>query len=159
MMLQPRKFKYKTRQKKRRAYSPITTKLVYGDCGLVLERPYRVSAKKIFRLKLFLKRSAKKSSRTGRRFWVSAFPHLPLSRKPKGMRMGKGSGKLSTWYTQIRSGVTIIEFKNLRYGRSRYFFKQISHKFPIPVIFSLKPSRTIFLPGARKTNPLLTNFS
>ena len=157
-MLQPRKFKYKTRQKKRRSYFATNTDLVYGDRGVLLERPYRISAKKIFRLKLFLKRSSKKAARTGRLFWVSAFPHLPLSRKPKGMRMGKGSGKLSTWYTQVRGGVTLIEFKNLRYGRSSYFAKQVAHKLPVPVTITERMSRSIVIPGARKTNPLLTSF-
>jgi len=27
---------------------------------------------------------------------VSLFPHIPLTKKPKGMRMGKGKGKLAT---------------------------------------------------------------
>ncbi len=157
-MLQPRKFRYKTRQKKRRGLFAKNSSLVYGDQGVVLAKPYRISAKKIFRLKLFLKRSSKKSARTKRLFWLSAFPHLPLSRKPKGMRMGKGAGKLSTWYTQVRGGVTLIEFRNLRYGRARYFAKQVSHKLPVPVIIRETLSRNLFVTGARKTNPVLTKF-
>ena len=128
MILQPRKFKYKSRQKGRSAHTPSSTKLSYGTVGLVLLRPLRISAKRIFRLKLFLKKSSKKSDITRRAFWVSVFPHLPLSRKPKGMRMGKGAGKLSNWYTQIRAGKLIVEFKNLRYGRAEYYSKQVTHK-------------------------------
>ena len=95
MILQPRKFKYKTRQKLRRAKIKKHSKLSYGTSGLLLNQPFRISAKKIFRLKLFLKRSSRKSDITKRSFWTPVFPHLPLSKKPKGMRMGKGVGKLS----------------------------------------------------------------
>lgn len=68
MMLQPRKFKYKTRQKVRSAAHPGTPKMAYGSAALVILRPFRISAKRIFRLKLFLKRSARKSDITRRAF-------------------------------------------------------------------------------------------
>lgn len=68
MMLQPRKFKYKSRQKNRSATVPSVTKMVYGDMALVLLKPFRISAKRIFRLRLFLKRSARKSDFTNRAF-------------------------------------------------------------------------------------------
>jgi hypothetical protein len=44
-----------------------------------------------------LKRSMKKSDHTRRFIWFLAFPHLPLTRKPNGIRMGKGKGKLECW--------------------------------------------------------------
>ena len=68
MMLQPRKFKYKTKQKARRGKFAKNSSLAYGDKGLTILRPYRISAKKIFRLRLFLKRAVKKSARTKRTF-------------------------------------------------------------------------------------------
>lgn len=157
-MLQPRKFKYKTRQKKRSAHTPSTPRLAYGTMSLILLRPFRISAKRIFRLKLFLKRSSRKSDFTRRAFWVSIFPHLPLSRKPKGMRMGKGAGKLSTWYTQIRSGKTLVEFKNLRLGRAAYYSKQVAHKLPVPAVFDYESTRNIKLVHSSKTNPTLLTY-
>jgi ribosomal protein L16/L10AE len=61
-----------------------------------------------------------------------AFPHLPLTRKPKGVRMGKGKGKLECWFTNISPGSVLIEFKNLRKGRSSFFMKQMTHKLGVP---------------------------
>ena len=158
MILQPRKFKYKSRQKGRRAHTPSQIRLSYGTVGLALLRPLRISAKRIFRLKLFLKKSSRKSDITRRAFWVSIFPHLPLSRKPKGMRMGKGAGKLAHWYTQIRSGKLIVEFKNLRLGRSKYYAKQVSHKLPIASLFIMQPTRSLKLVGSARTSPNLISF-
>lgn len=158
MLLQPRKFKFKTRQKKRSAYQSATTKVCYGSIALVLLQPLRISAKRIYRLKLFLKRSARRSDITRRAFWVSIFPHLPLSRKPKGMRMGKGAGKLSTWYTQIRGGKNLIEFKNLRLGRAIYYSRQVAHKLPVSSTTYRAKTRNLGLVQSRRANPDLCFF-
>ena len=42
--------------------------------------------------------------------------------------MGKGKGKLSIWFTQIPTGHTLIELRNLRNGRAVYFLKQVQHR-------------------------------
>lgn len=132
MMLQPRKFKFKNRHKKRTVLSWRHNETCYGDIGLRVLRPYRVSAKKIFRLKVFLKKAVKKSEITKRRVWFNLFPHIPLTKKPKGVRMGKGSGKLNTWVIYLRGGCLIVEFKNLRPGRAEYFLKKVKTKITVP---------------------------
>ena len=157
-MLQPRKFKFKTRHKLRSALLSTYPKLKYGTFALVLLRPLRISAKRIFRLKLFLKRSARRSDITKRSFWVSIFPHLPMSRKPKGMRMGKGAGKLSSWFTQIRGGRQLVEFKNLRKGRAAYYSLQVSHKLPVPTSTYTLKTRNIRLVQSWGVNPDMAMF-
>lgn len=42
--------------------------------------------------------------------------------------MGKGKGKLSIWATQIYTGHILIEFKNLRNGRAKYYIRQSQYK-------------------------------
>lgn len=49
--------------------------------------------------------------------------------------MGKGTGKLTCWFTLIKSGSTIIEFKNLRYGRAFYYMRQFSFKMSCNTVF------------------------
>ena len=77
-------------------------------------KPVHLSAAQIFRFKLFLKKAVKKSDKTRRFSWLLAFPHLPLTKKPNGIRMGKGKGKLECWFTNVSGGSVLIEFKNLR---------------------------------------------
>jgi large subunit ribosomal protein L16 len=136
LLLQPRNFIYKRKQKSRSLISfnnsYLKQNLSYGNSGLMILKPLHLSSFQLFRLKLFLKRSSKKSDRTRRIFWFNAFPHIPLTRKPKGLRMGKGKGKLKCWFTNIRGGSIIIQFKNLRLGRSLLFMKQLTYKFGIP---------------------------
>lgn len=130
MVLQPRRFKYKLRQKSRKlpATQNFKKKLNFGQAGLMLKQPLRLNSKRLFRIKLFLKKAAKRSENTRRRVWVNAFPHLPLTKKIIGSRMGKGKGKLSIWSVQLYTGHILIEFKNLRNGRVKYYLRQSQYK-------------------------------
>jgi large subunit ribosomal protein L16 len=127
LILKPRNVKYKKFHKKRRLlFFQKLTRLKLGTSGLLLLQPLRLKSTAIYRLTLFLKKAVRKFDKTHRVFWFSAFPHLPLTRKPIGARMGKGKGKAKKWFALIKGGVNLIEFLNLRTGRALYFFKQIS---------------------------------
>jgi len=91
----------------------------------------RLHSKDISKYKLLLKKACKRSDMTLRKFWICAFPHLPLSRKIVGSRMGKGKGKFDGWCSSVSAGVVFIEFKNLRPGRSNYFLTQIQYRLPV----------------------------
>lgn len=69
MVLQPRKFKYKLRHKHRALNYNFRSKhvLSFGQIGLSLTKPLRINSKKMFRLGLFLKRSAKRGDKTLRK--------------------------------------------------------------------------------------------
>lgn len=126
MVLQPKKIKFKSIQKGR-SLRPKLRKfaLNFGSVGLLLTQPLQISSKRIFRLKLFIKKAAKRSDYTLRKVWLNAFPHLPLTKKPIGSRMGKSKGKLSLWHAQLYPGFILIEFKNLRFGRAVYYSSQL----------------------------------
>nr|QPL15912.1 ribosomal protein L16 [Strombidium sp.] len=133
MVLRPRKFKFKNKQKKR-SYIKISQKpikLVYGQYGLVTLQPLKLYSKQIFRFKLFLKKGAKRADKTKRQVWFNMFPHLPLTRKVSGSRMGKGKGKLSGWVSVVTTKTNLFEFKNLRIGRAYYYLNQMRYKLQI----------------------------
>lgn len=158
MLLQPRKFKYKSKQKNRTVYKWTLTKLTYGDCGLRTLQPLRMSSRQIARLKIFLKKAVRKSDLTKRQIWFNTFPHMPLTKKPKGVRMGKGTGILNAWQIQIRGGVFIFEFKNLRPGRAIHFFKTIATKIPTNTTPHFNYNKIIQLRGSRSCSPLISSF-
>lgn len=152
MLLQPRKFRFKTKQKGRSVLKWKSNLLNYGDCGLKTLNPLRMSSRQIFRIKLILKKAVRKSDITKRKVWFNTFPHLPLTKKTKGMRMGKGSGKLNAWQSYLRGGSYVFEFKYLRPGRALYFFKRISMKIPTKTCYNFTSPRYISYYGQRKTN-------
>jgi ribosomal protein L16 len=85
-------------------------------------------------MKLYLKKARRKSDKTHRKIWFNLFPQLPLSKKPANVRMGKGKGKLKTWFINVRCGTVLVEYDNLRHGRCLYFFNQSAYKLGVPVV-------------------------
>ena len=151
MLLQPRIFKYKKIQKRRSIiFFKSNNKLKFGDNGLLLLKTIQLSSNHLLKFKLFLKKAIKKRDKTKRFFWFNSFPHLPLTKKSTGSRMGKGKGKLKCWHTNIKSGVFLIEFINLRFGRSKYFFKQIVFKLGIKAKLFYLNKRFINYPFSKK---------
>jgi hypothetical protein len=69
LLLQLRKFKYKLGQKARQLPLKVcpSNTLNFGQTGLVLTQPLRLSSKRIFRIKLFVKKAAKRSEKTRRK--------------------------------------------------------------------------------------------
>lgn len=159
MLLQPRKFKRKSWQKRRnfKIWSPHH--LVYGTSGLRIQQSLRMSAKQIYRMKLFLKRAIRKSDRTQRYMWFAAFPHIPLTKKGKGSRMGKGAGKLSSWCVQLKPGIILVEFKHLRYGRILYFFRQVSFKSPVKIHLLVTTMGSFNISNISRANVTLLPFN
>ena len=80
---------------------------------------------------------------------------MPLTKKVKGMRMGKGVGKLNSWQCLIRGGACLLEFKNLRLGRSVHFFKKLKVKIPTPSQIILRSPLRIKYLGSKTLTPLL----
>jgi ribosomal protein L16/L10AE len=67
MLLQPRNFYSKKKQKDRKfRHFNNNFNLNFGNCGLLMLRPIQLTGGQIFRLKLLLKRSVKKSDKTRR---------------------------------------------------------------------------------------------
>ena len=145
--MRPRKFIFKKMFKRRSFLFPQNNFLNYGEMGLQILQPLRMHAKRMFRLKLFLKRSSRKVDKTRRQLWFNLFPHLPLTKKVKGSRMGKGSGKPKLWVTCLPSGLTLFEFRNLRYGRFLYFSQQLAHKLPVATKTLIRSKRRVHFPG------------
>lgn len=136
MLLRPRKVSYKNFHKKR-SYKKLNkklllnTKLNYGQFGLKNLNPNLVVYNKhLFKLKVFLRKSVRKSNITNRYLWLNIFPHLPVTKKVIGSRMGKGKGKVSNWSASVSPGSIFIEFRNLRPGRAKYFMSQVRYKLP-----------------------------
>ena len=146
MSLRPNKFKFKNRHKSRSIVLPKPKKLLYGHFALRTLQPLWVTGKQIFRYKIFLKKSVKRSDKTSRKIWFNLFPHLPLSKKVSGSRMGKGKGKLAGWVGQLSPGINIFEFKNLRPGRAVYFIKQIQHRLPVKSQTTFYSTKKLNLP-------------
>ena len=66
--------------------------------------------------------------------------------------MGKGTGKLKTWVSKLKTGHILIEFKNLRKGRAFFFIKQIQFRIKCTSKIVLKSGQITNLPGIFSKN-------
>lgn len=159
MVLQPKKIKHKSIHKGRYSRANLARfALNFGSVGLMLIRPLQISSQRIFRLRLFIKKAAKRSDYTLRKVWLNAFPHLPLTKKAIGSRMGKAKGKLSVWYAQLYPGMVLIEFKNLRFGRSVYYTSQLQSRIKGNVKIVYRDSVRIGLPLSKSKKMTVQSF-
>lgn len=72
--------------------------------------------------------------------------------------MGKGTGKLAAWYSQLYGGSVIFEFKNLRPGRAIYFFNQIRFKLPTQTVIVAPLTKSLKHNMVKKVNPKMITF-
>ncbi len=159
MVLQPKKIRHKSIHKGRHSRANLARfNLNFGSVGLLLIRPLQISSQRIFRLRLFIKKAAKRSDYTLRKVWLNAFPHLPLTKKAIGSRMGKAKGKLSIWYAQLYPGTVLIEFKNLRFGRAVYYTSQLQSRIKGRVKVVYRERIRISLPLSKSAKMTVQSF-
>ena len=132
--IHPKKTKY-TRIFKNRKFNKLKVNSnVFGILGFIAINKGYISYIHFFLLNLFFKKISKKIKHSDRLIWLKSYPHLPITKKPQGLRMGKGKGKRFGWISIVNRGTIFIECKNFRLGRYLYFFRQINKKLP----FALK---------------------
>ena len=59
------------------------------------------------------------------------FPQLPKTKKPVGMRMGKGKGNLEFWAAVVRPGRILFEVDGITEEIAREALYKASAKLPI----------------------------
>jgi|TARA_B110000967_G_scaffold193487_1_gene221099 hypothetical protein len=72
--------------------------------------------------------------------------------------MGKAKGKLSIWYAQLHPGMVLIEFKNLRFGRSVYYTTQLKSRIKGEVKVIYRDRVRIDLPLSKSKKMTVQSF-
>ena len=80
----------------------------------------------------------KYSKPVGKNYWVFLRMNIPLTKKSKNARMGKGKGSLYRWAMRLPRNFKIIEFRNINSTRLSMLAKKWSKKIGLPLVFSTK---------------------
>src|ERR1700688_1002637 len=105
-MLQPKKTKYRKQFKGRiHGMTKAGASLNFGSFGLKAMEPERVTARQIEAARRAITRQMKRAGRV----WIMGFPHVPGSKKPIEVRMGKGKGAPEFWCCRIKPGRIMFE--------------------------------------------------
>jgi len=127
-MLMPKRTKY--RKQHRLPYdghAKGNTELHFGEYGLVANEGAWVTAQQIEAARIAMTRYMKR----GGKVWINIFPHMPLTKKPLGVRQGKGKGSVEGYVAVVKKGKIMFEVGEVSEEIAREALRLASHKLPM----------------------------
>ncbi|MBN2566406.1 MAG: 50S ribosomal protein L16 [Candidatus Eisenbacteria bacterium] len=134
-MLEPKRSKYRKRQKGRmRGCSKGATKLDFGEYGLRALEPGWLTSRQIESARIAVTRHMKRRGK----LWFRVFPDKPITKKPAETRMGKGKGAHDHWVAVVKPGRIICELEGVPEDVARECLRLASHKLPVKTKFTTR---------------------
>jgi len=134
-MLQPKKTKYRRRQKgKMKGNAQRGNQLVFGSFGIkVLEQAW-ITGRQIEAARQAVTRYMKREGQ----IWIRIFPDKPITKKPAEVRMGKGKGSPEGFVAPVTPGRIIIEAEGVPYNVAKEALRLASQKLPVTTKFVVR---------------------
>ena len=127
-MLMPKRTKHrKTFRLPYEGKAKGNTELHFGTYGLMAKEGAWITANQIEAARIAMTRYMKR----GGQVWINIFPHLPLTKKPLGVRQGKGKGGVEQWVAVVKKGKIMFEVGGVSEEIAREALRLASHKLPI----------------------------
>ena len=137
-MLMPKRTKYRKQHRlPYEGHAKGNTELHYGDYGLVANEGAWITAQQIEAARIAMTRYMKR----GGKVWINIFPHLPLTKKPLGVRQGKGKGSVEGYVAVVKKGKIMFEIGEVSEEIAREALRLASHKLPITCKFVKKEDK------------------
>ena len=136
-MLMPKRTKYrKPHRVSYDGHARGNTELHFGEYGLMAKTGNWVSSRQIEAARIAMTRYMKR----GGQVWINIFPHMPLTKKPLGVRQGKGKGSVEQWVAVVKKGKIMFEVGGVAEEIAREALRLAMHKLPIKCKFVMKES-------------------
>ena len=136
VLLRPNRTKYVKSRKNIRAVLPVAPPgkvspppLKFGNYGIYAKESIRLKDCQIEAAKMALVRTI---GRRGLELWVRVFPHIPVTKKPLEVRMGKGKGSVDHFIANVKAGKLLYEYNCQSTNVAKLAFRAASFKLPIP---------------------------
>jgi len=131
-MLLPKKVKYrKVRKGKNDGKATRGNYVAFGDYGLQSQGNSDITSRQIEAARQAMTRYIKR----GGKIWIRIFPHIPVTRKPLGLKMGGGKGAPEFWVAKVKEGTVLFEMKGVPEEVAREAMRLASHKLPVKTKF------------------------
>lgn len=129
-MLQPKKTKYRKKQKGRnRGLALRGNKVSFGEFGMKSVTRARITARQIEAARRAISRHLKRGGQT----WIRIFPDKPITKKPLEVRQGKGKGSVEYWVAVVKPGQMLFEIAGVSKELAYKAFKLAAAKLPVQV--------------------------
>jgi large subunit ribosomal protein L16 len=134
-MLQPKKVKYRRRQKGRmKGNAQRGTQLAFGSFGIKALDSCWLTGRQIEAARQAVTRYMKREGQ----IWIRVFPDKPITKKPAEVRMGKGKGAPEGFVFPVTPGRIIIEAEGVSYEIAKEALRLAAQKLPITTKFVVR---------------------
>lgn len=131
-MQYPKQTKYKKYRKGRwnRGCKPDGTQLGFGRYGILSSQAGRLSYRAIEAARRAIIGQFHRSGqfRKNSKIWVRVLADLPITGKPKEVRMGKGKGNPTGWIARVSAGQILFEMDGVTLSNARQAATLAAHK-------------------------------
>lgn len=108
--------------------------IAFGDYGLQAQTNERVTSRQIEAARQAMTRHIKR----GGKIWIRIFPHIPVTRKPLGLKMGGGKGQPEFYVAKVKAGTVMFEMKGVTREVAQEAMRLASHKLPVKCKFIVR---------------------
>jgi large subunit ribosomal protein L16 len=134
-MLQPKKTKYRRRQKGRmKGNSQRGNQLAFGSFGIKAMEANWITGRQIEAARQAVTRHMKREGQ----LWIRVFPDKPITKKPAEVRMGKGKGAPEGFVAPVTPGRILLEIEGVPFEVAKEALRLGSQKFPVPTKFMVR---------------------
>ncbi|MBN1387760.1 MAG: 50S ribosomal protein L16 [Bacteroidales bacterium] len=134
-MLQPKKTKYRRRQKGRmKGNAQRGNQLAFGSFGIKALESAWITGRQIESARQAVTRHMKREGQ----LWIRIFPDKPITKKPAEVRMGKGKGAPEGFVAPVTPGRIIMECEGVPFDVAREALRLGAQKLPITTKFIVR---------------------
>lgn len=134
-MLQPKKTKYRRRQKGRmKGNAQRGNQLAFGSFGIKALEQAWITGRQIEAARQAVTRYMKREGQ----IWIRIFPDKPITKKPAEVRMGKGKGSPEGFVSPVTPGRIILEAEGVSYEIAKEALRLGAQKLPITTKFIVR---------------------
>lgn len=108
--------------------------IAFGDFALQAQGHDRITSRQIESARQAMTRYVKR----GGKIWIRIFPHIPVSRKALGTKMGSGKGNPEFFAAKVRPGTIMFEMQGVSEEVAREAMRLAAHKLPVKTKFLTK---------------------
>jgi large subunit ribosomal protein L16 len=127
-MLQPKKTKFRRRQKGRmKGNSQRGHELAFGSFGIKTLEQGWITGRQIEAARQAISRYMKREGQ----LWIRIFPDKPITKKPAEVRMGKGKGAPEGFVAPITPGRIMFEIEGVPYETAKEALRLGAQKMPV----------------------------
>jgi large subunit ribosomal protein L16 len=134
-MLQPKKTKFRRRQKGRmKGNAQRGNQLAHGSFGIKALESSWLTGRQIEAARVAVTRRMERQGQ----IWIRIFPDKPITKKPAEVRMGKGKGAPEGFVAPVTPGRVLIEAEGVSREIAQEALRLAAQKLPIKTKFIVR---------------------